>query len=106
MADLTTPDGEQWQPQMLAVTSARDGREHLIAEEVLAADSAGQYPAVCGRTVWANSMAYPAGPPCSECATVQAAYATSPSSNRRRTLTLLTRLIPASLRRSADRDRD
>lgn len=96
MADLTPPEG---QPRMLAVTSVRDGYEHLVAEEAMTPGSAGRYLAMCGHAVWAAVLACPAGPPCAQCVTIHGTRTTSRRAERSRLLTLLRRVIPARLRR-------
>lgn len=55
----------------LPVTSARDGLEHLVADESMTPENAGRYVALCGRTVWAAALACPAGKPCSACIAVR-----------------------------------
>lgn len=58
-------------PVVLPVTSARDGREHLVAEHLMTIGSAGRYPALCGHRVWATALACPSGPPCRACLAVR-----------------------------------
>lgn len=58
--------------RVMAVTSTRDGHEHLVAEEAITPSSAGHYPALCGHPIWAAVLACPAGPPCPRCAAVRA----------------------------------
>ena len=62
---------------MLRVTSVRDGREHLVAEDVMTPGSAGRYPALCGHAVWAAVLTCPAGPPCRACLTLRTPRRTS-----------------------------
>lgn len=58
------PEG---QGTVLRVTSTRDGREHLVAEEAMTPGSTGRYVAMCGHGVWAAVLTCPPGPPCSDC---------------------------------------
>ncbi|MGH3924080.1 MAG: hypothetical protein ACRDTT_14635 [Pseudonocardiaceae bacterium] len=67
--------------QALRVTSVRDGREHLVAQEAMTPGSSGRYPALCGHQVWAAALACPAGLPCPACSTVGTPY---PARERRR----------------------
>lgn len=53
------------------VTSARDGLEHLVADEAMTLGSTGRYVALCGRSVWAAAWACPPGPECPACVTVR-----------------------------------
>ncbi|MGQ0779398.1 MAG: hypothetical protein ACT4NY_34115 [Pseudonocardiales bacterium] len=66
------------------VTSARDGREHLVAQKAMTPGSAGQYPALCGLRVWAAALACPAGLPCRACFAVGAAYPADACRRRQR----------------------
>jgi len=65
------------------VTSVGDGREHLVAQEAITPGSAGQYPALCGRQVWAAALACPAGLPCRACFAVGTAYVAGSRRRRR-----------------------
>lgn len=76
MAELTAAEGEP-PSRVLGVTCARDGREHLVADEAMTPANAGRYPALCGHAVWAAVLASPTGPPCAQCATVRATHHTS-----------------------------
>ncbi|MGQ0776930.1 MAG: hypothetical protein ACT4NY_21350 [Pseudonocardiales bacterium] len=66
------------------MTSARDGREHLVAQEAMTPGSAGRYAALGGHRAWAAALACPAGPPCRACFAVGAAYAAGAQRRRRR----------------------
>lgn len=68
----------------LRVTSARDGREHLVTQEAMTPGSAGRYPALCGRQVWAAALTCPVGPPCRDCFAVGTAYAAGRRRHRQR----------------------
>lgn len=70
-----TPNEHAAGDHAVRVTSVRDGREHLVAQEAMTPGSAGQYPALCGRRVWAAALACPAGRPCPACFAVGTAYA-------------------------------
>lgn len=62
---------------VVRVTSVRDGREHLVAEEAMAPGSAGRYPALCGHAVWAAVLTCPPGPPCRKCLALRSPRTTS-----------------------------
>lgn len=73
---MTEADDDHHRPAVLPgavlpVTSARDGREHLVAEHLMTIGSAGRYPALCGHRVWAAVLACPSGPPCRDCLAVR-----------------------------------
>lgn len=58
---------------VLRVTCARDGREHLVAEELMTPGSAGRYVALCGHRLLAAVLACPPGPSCPTCIAVHKA---------------------------------
>ncbi|MGH4014769.1 MAG: hypothetical protein ACRDSL_12755 [Pseudonocardiaceae bacterium] len=96
MAEMTAPEGEQPPSRVLGVTCARDGREHLVADEAMTPHSTGRYPALCGHGVWAAVLACPAGPPCRRCAAVRVTHTASRRPDRCRLLArVLTWLNPA-----------
>lgn len=70
MADLTAAHGGR-RRAMVTVTSLRDGFEHLVPDETMTIEHAGQYRALCGHRVLAAVLAYPSGPPCVDCRAVQ-----------------------------------
>lgn len=68
------PDDDQQRGVVLPVTSAHDGLEHLVAEEMMTIGNAGRYTGLCGRRVWAAVLACPPGPPCRGCIVVHHAH--------------------------------
>lgn len=84
MAELTGADDDQQWVMVLPVTSAHDGLEHLVAEDMMIIGSAGRYTGLCGRRVWAAALACPAGPPCPSCITVRDTSVLGGRRNRRR----------------------
>lgn len=67
MADVTGARNERPARRAVPVTSARDGFEHLVADEAMASGTGGHYPALCGRVVWAAALVCPPGPRCPAC---------------------------------------
>lgn len=97
MADLTgawIEHPSRWSVA-LPVTSARDGLEHLVADEAMTGN-AGRYVALCGRAVWAASLACPAGRSCQSCV---AAHTSDAASRRRYPAGLWAWLNPIRCRR-------
>lgn len=80
MAELTGADDESRRGLVLPVTSAHDGLEHLVAEDMMTIGNAGRYTGLCGRRVWAAVLACPPGPPCPGCIAVR--YARLPGRRR------------------------
>lgn len=70
----------------VSVTCTDDGRDHLVADEAMAAGNAGagRFWALCGHRVWPALLICPPGPPCPGCVAVARAYANAPSSRDRR----------------------
>jgi hypothetical protein len=90
MTELPGTDDDQRRVVVLPVTSAHDGLEHLVAEHMMTIGSAGRYPGLCGRRVWAAALACPAGPPCPRCTAVRDTSVLSARRTRRRIWTRLT----------------
>ncbi|MFN2494442.1 MAG: hypothetical protein ABR608_00825 [Pseudonocardiaceae bacterium] len=78
---------------VLRVTCARDGREHLVADEAMTAGSAGRYRALCGDGVWAAVLACPAGPPCPTCMATRRMGMADERGNRRRVVVWIRWLV-------------
>jgi hypothetical protein len=68
---------------VLRVTCARDGREHLVAEELMTPGSAGRYVALCGHRLLAAVLACPPGPSCPTCVAVRKAAVADGRRSRR-----------------------
>lgn len=68
----------------VTVTCARDGREHVVADEAMTPGNAGRYLALCGWPVWTAALVCPPGPRCSACVAVRAADLGSARRRRRR----------------------
>lgn len=83
MADLNGADDDRQPPAVvLPVTCARDGREHLVAEDEMVPGKAGRYTTVCGHRMLAAVLACPPGPPCPRCVTIYSAEVRSRRTNR------------------------
>jgi hypothetical protein len=80
MTDLTGARNERPARRAVAVTSVRDGFEHLVAYEAMTLGNAGRYVALCGCAVLAAALACPPGRPCRTCVAVR----TSDAASRRR----------------------
>ncbi|MGH3943155.1 MAG: hypothetical protein ACRDTG_31935 [Pseudonocardiaceae bacterium] len=83
MAELTDAEEGQRPVVALRVTSALDGREHLVAEHLITITNAGRYVGLCGRQVWAAALICPPGPPCSGCLAVRHSQQLGARRNRR-----------------------
>jgi hypothetical protein len=83
MTELTGADDGQRRVVVLPVTSAHDGLEHLVAEDMMTIGNAGRYTGLCGRRVLAAALACPAGPPCSSCIAVRDTFVFGDRRNRR-----------------------
>jgi len=68
---------------VLPVTCARDGREHLVPEELMTPGSAGRYVALCGHRLLAAVLACPPGPSCRSCIAVRRAAVAGGRKSRR-----------------------
>lgn len=90
MTELTGTDDDQRRVVVLPVTSAHDGLEHLVAEDMMTIGNAGRYTGLCGRRVWAAVRACPAGPPCPGCIAVRDTSVLGGRRNRRGMWTRLT----------------
>lgn len=84
MPDFTDADEDRQPPSavVLPVTCARDGREHLVAEDEMAPGSAGRYMTLCGHRMLAAVLACPPGPPCPQCIKVHTPAARNRRANR------------------------
>ena len=83
MTDLTSDGDERQAWRVVAVTSAEDGLEHLVADEAMALENAGRYVALCGRAVLAAALVCPPGRPCRACVEVRTSDAASGRQQRR-----------------------
>lgn len=102
MADLNDADEDRQPPWavVLPVTCARDGREHLVAEDAMVPGNAGRYTTVCGHRMLAAVLACPPGPPCPDCVTIYSAEVRGRRANRPGVCArLATRLTPTRRRR-------
>ncbi|MGH3765296.1 MAG: hypothetical protein ACRDTX_09125 [Pseudonocardiaceae bacterium] len=73
MAGMTGVGDERrsWRTITVSVTSARDGFEHLVAEEMMTPRNPDHCVALCGRTVWAAALVCPPGRRCPVCIAVR-----------------------------------
>lgn len=84
MADQTAGDGYPVRRVVaFPLTSARDGHEHLVGEDAMAAGKAGHFTTLCGRAVWSTALACPPGPRCRDCVAIRNADATGRLRHRR-----------------------
>lgn len=85
MAGMTGAGDERraWRTVAFPVTSARDGFEHLVADEAMTPGNAGCYVALCERAVRAAALACPPGPRCPACIAVRNAVPAGRQRHRR-----------------------
>lgn len=85
MAELMDAEDKQrvWRTITVAVTSVRDGFEHLVDDAVMTPGSAGRYVALCGHEVQAAALVCPPGPRCEACVAVRNAVLADGQRHRR-----------------------